>query len=56
MPADAWLLLIVSVGLGLGVELVYMRARRRDGHMGRRGDTRRRGRSGDERTREDRHP
>lgn len=31
MPADAWFLLIASVGLGLGVELVYMRARRREG-------------------------
>ena len=27
MPADAWLLLVLSVGLGLGLELLYMRAR-----------------------------
>ncbi|MDX1493139.1 MAG: hypothetical protein R3253_03625 [Longimicrobiales bacterium] len=31
MPLDAWLLLLASVGLGLGLELAYMRARRRDG-------------------------
>lgn len=30
MPLDAWLLLIVSVGFGLGLELAFMRARRRD--------------------------
>ncbi len=30
MPLDAWLLLIVSVGLGLGLEVAFMRARRRD--------------------------
>lgn len=27
MPADAWILLVVSVGLGLGLELAYMRVR-----------------------------
>jgi hypothetical protein len=30
MPFDAWLLLVVSVGLGLGLEIIFMRARRRD--------------------------
>ena len=30
LPIDAWILLFVSVGLGLGLELAFMRARRRD--------------------------
>jgi hypothetical protein len=30
MPVDAWVLLIVSVGLGLGLEVVFILARRRD--------------------------
>lgn len=29
MPFDAWLLLIASVGLGLALEIAFMRARRR---------------------------
>ena len=31
MPFDAWLLLLASVGLGLLLEVVVMRARRRGG-------------------------
>lgn len=50
MPADAWLLLLTSVGLGLAVELVYMRARRREGEEGRAGQ------NGGEHNREDGHP
>lgn len=30
MPLDAWVLLVVSIGLGLGIELAYMRARLRE--------------------------
>ena len=30
LPLDAWLLLIVAVGLGLGLELLFYQARRRD--------------------------
>jgi hypothetical protein len=30
MPLDAWILLVVSIGLGLGLEMAFMRARRRD--------------------------
>jgi hypothetical protein len=30
MPLDAWILLIVSIGLGLGLEVAFMLARRRD--------------------------
>jgi hypothetical protein len=30
VPLDAWILLIVSVGLGLGFEIAFIRARRRD--------------------------
>ena len=30
LPVDAWVLLIVAVGLGLCLELVFIRARRRD--------------------------
>jgi hypothetical protein len=30
LPIDAWVLLIVSVGLGLGLEIVFYRARRGD--------------------------
>ncbi len=29
-PIDAWLLLFVAVGLGLGLELAFYRARRAD--------------------------
>ena len=37
MPLDAWLLLVVAVGLGLGLELAFYRGRRRDRRAGRRG-------------------
>jgi len=30
LPIDAWVLLVVSVGLGLGLEIVFFRARRKD--------------------------
>jgi hypothetical protein len=30
MPLDAWVLLVVSIGLGLGLELAFMRAQRRE--------------------------
>ena len=30
MPVGAWILLIVSIGLGLGLEVAFIRARRRD--------------------------
>ena len=38
MPADAWLLLVSSVGAGLGLELLYIRARwtERSGRDGKR--------------------
>ena len=29
MPLDAWLLLLASVGLGLGLELAFVRAQKR---------------------------
>lgn len=29
MPLDAWILLLVSVGLGLGLEVVFLRAQKR---------------------------
>ena len=29
MPLDAWVLLVVSVGLGLGLEVLFILARRR---------------------------
>jgi hypothetical protein len=29
MPLDAWILLLVSVGLGLGLEVAFLRAQRR---------------------------
>ncbi len=29
MPLDAWVLLVVSVGLGLGLEVAFILARRR---------------------------
>ncbi len=32
MPLDAWILLLLSVGLGLGLEVVFLRARRRSGY------------------------
>ena len=32
MPLDAWILLLFSVGLGLGLELAFMAARRRSGY------------------------
>jgi hypothetical protein len=36
MPLDAWMLLVVSVGLGLALELAFYRARRGpdDGSVG----------------------
>lgn len=36
MPLDAWVLLAVSVGLGLGIEVAFIRARRRGGTGGHR--------------------
>ena len=30
MPIESWILLVVSVGLGLGLEIVFFRARRKD--------------------------
>ena len=30
LPADAWILLIVAIGFGLGLEIAFYRARRRD--------------------------
>ena len=38
LPIDAWVLLIVSVGLGLGLEIVFYRARRGDAKRTSRGD------------------
>ena len=29
MPLDAWILLLVSVGLGLGLEVAFLRAQKR---------------------------
>ena len=29
MPLDAWILLVVSVGLGLGLEVAFLRAQKR---------------------------
>ena len=29
MPLDAWLLLLASVGLGLGLEIAFLRAQKR---------------------------
>ena len=31
MPLDAWILLVVSVGLGLALEILYVRAQRARG-------------------------
>lgn len=31
MPVDAWVLLVLAVGLGLGLELAFIRARRAHG-------------------------
>jgi uncharacterized protein YqjF (DUF2071 family) len=33
MPLDAWILLVLSIGLGLGLELAFMRARRGGGYV-----------------------
>jgi len=30
LPIDAWILLVLAVGLGLGLEIVFLRAHRRD--------------------------
>ncbi len=30
MPLGAWILLVISVGLGLGLEIAFILARRRD--------------------------
>jgi len=30
LPFDSWILLILAVGLGLGVEIAFLRAHRRD--------------------------
>ena len=30
MPVGAWILLIISIGLGFGLEIAFIRARRRD--------------------------
>ena len=50
MSADAWLLLVLSVGLGLGLEILYMRARwaerSRDDGVGPRGPEAQSGRGG----------
>jgi hypothetical protein len=32
MPLDAWILLLFSVGLGLGLELAFVVTRRRSGY------------------------
>lgn len=34
LPLDAWILLVFAVGLGLGLELAFILARRRDGAGG----------------------
>lgn len=34
LPIDAWLLLVVAVGLGLALELAFHRARRHDRGVG----------------------
>jgi hypothetical protein len=31
MPLDAWIVLLASVGLGLGLEIAFIRTRRRRG-------------------------
>ena len=31
LPIDAWLLLVLAVGLGLGLEIAFLLAHRRDG-------------------------
>ncbi len=36
LPLDAWILLLVSVGLGLGLEVAFLRAQKR--HSVGRGD------------------
>lgn len=33
LPLDAWVLLVAAVGLGLGLELVFLIARRREGRV-----------------------
>jgi len=30
LPLDAWILLVLAVGLGLGLEVAFLLARRRD--------------------------
>ena len=30
LPLDAWVLLVLAVGLGLGLEIAFIRARRHD--------------------------
>ena len=34
LPPDAWLLLLVAVGLGLGLEVAFIAARRRESSDG----------------------
>jgi hypothetical protein len=31
LPIDAWVLLVLAVGLGVGLEIAFIRARRHDG-------------------------
>jgi hypothetical protein len=33
MPLDAWILLLLSVGLGLGLEVAFISARKRGGYV-----------------------